>query len=168
MSNSRTTVVLELAGIAMFALSSHGASADPPAAGPPDAPSVATASTSAPPVQPSAELLQQVRLQRLNAEVEQELARIGNEVRIEEARRTLRETRDEALPDLVATFRVDGKAFAEFQAGGTRFERTEGQWLTNEWRVARIHEERIELCAQQSTRCRVVTSAHARPGTPQR
>jgi hypothetical protein len=77
MSNSRTTVVLELAGIAMFALSSHGASADPPAAGQPDAPPVATASISAP-AQPSADLLQQIRLQRLNAEVEQELARIGN------------------------------------------------------------------------------------------
>ena len=156
MSNSSTSVVAEIAFCILLLFQGVATAAEPEvgeaAAGLPDA-----AASRSEPAAPSDDLLRQLRLERANAEVERELARISTEVRIEEARRALREVRDIAIPDLVATFQVNGVRFAEFGAGGARFDRRQGQWLTQDWRIDEVHDDHVVLCARRGERCRVVT-----------
>lgn len=113
--------------------------------------------------EPSDALLRQVRLQQLNAEVAQELQRIDNEVRIQSARMELERTRDGALPELVGTFRVAKRAFAEFEGSGTVFELAEGDYLTPDWRIEEIRDDRISVCRIGRDGCRTLTPSRERP-----
>lgn len=130
-----------------------------PAAAAP-APSAAPAKTSnAAPAQPSPLLQSQIQLNRLNAEVAAELQRIQGEVQIANARRGLEEAQHGEVPAFVGSFRTPTGQFAEFRAGGALRELAVGEFLTAEWRVAEIHDDRVVLCRKGTRQCRTETPA---------
>ena len=95
------------------------------------------------PIEPSAFLQQQMQLQQLNSQVEQELQRIQSEVRIETARRELEQAREGQMPELLGTFRIGGRSFAEFSASHGVLELTAGEHLVGNWRISEIHVDRV-------------------------
>ncbi|MBK8284861.1 MAG: hypothetical protein IPK97_08185 [Ahniella sp.] len=115
------------------------------------------------PIEPSLFLQQQMQLQQLNSQVEHELQRIQSEVRIESARRELEQVREGQMPELLGTFRIDGRSFAEFSARHGVIELTTGEYLVGDWRIAEIHVDRIRLCRGQSRQCRVLTPTQPSP-----
>ena len=108
-------------------------------------------------VEPSPFLQQQMQLQQLNSQVEQELQRIQSEVRIESARRDLEEAREGQMPNLLGTFRIGGRSFAEFSTTSGVVELTTGSHLVGDWRITEIHVDRIRLCRGHTRQCRVLT-----------